>query len=334
MEILVDGHCDTIEVAFDKQKNIDDKSLNFNLKDAKKPMIQMMATFISPEYKNSFKRAKDIINYFYKQYEKFSDEIILVKTKEDKEKVISEQKELKEKATNKILENKFLNSEKSKRKLGILLTIENGRAIENDLKNVDYFYDKGIRVMSINWNEDNLLGCGALTKNDIGLTELGKQYINKLNEKNIIIDISHSSPKTFWDTAKLSEKPIVATHSCCIEICNHPRNLTDEQIKQIAKMNGIIGICYSSTFLSEKKKASSKEIVKHISYIANLVGIDYVGLGSDFDGLEEEHLPTDIKGIKDIDKIKEELKNVGFTKEEIAKIWGENWLRVLRKNLV
>ena len=308
MEILVDGHCDTIEVAFDKQKNIDDKSLNFNLKDAKKPMIQMMATFISPEYKNSLKRAKDIINYFYEQYEKFSDEIILVKTKEDIENL--------------------------KEKFGILLTIENGRAIENDLKNVDYFYDKGIRVMSINWNEDNLLGCGALTKNDIGLTELGKQYINKLNEKNIIIDISHSSPKTFWDTAKLSEKPIVATHSCCIEICNHPRNLTDEQIKQIAKMNGIIGICYSSTFLSEKKKASSKEIVKHISYIANLVGIDYVGLGSDFDGLEEEHLPTDIKGIKDIDKIKEELKNVGFTKEEIAKIWGENWLRVLRKNLV
>ncbi len=309
MEILVDGHCDTIEVAFDKQKNIDDKSLNFNLKDAKKPMIQMMATFISPEYKNSFKRAKDIINYFYNQYEKFYKEIILVKTKEDIEKVI--------------LENK----------VGIVLTIENGRAIENDLKNVDYLYDKGIRIMSINWNEDNLLGCGALTKNDTGLTEFGKQYINKLNEKNIIVDISHSSQKTFWDTVKVSEKPVVATHSCCMSLCNHPRNLNDEQIKQIAKMNGVIGICYSSAFLSENEKADSKKIAQHIAYIANLVGIDYVGLGSDFDGLEEKHLPEDIKGIKDIGKLKEELRNVGFTKKEIEKIWDENWVRVLKENL-
>ncbi len=309
MEVLVDGHCDTIEVAFDKQKNIDNKILNFNLQDAEKPIIQMMATFISPEYKNSFKRAKDIINYFYNQYEKFSKEIILVKTKENIEKVI--------------LENK----------VGIVLTIENGRAIENDLRNVDYLYDKGIRIMSINWNEDNLLGCGALTKNDTGLTEFGKQYINKLNEKNIIVDISHSSQKTFWDAVKVSEKPVVATHSCCMSLCNHPRNLNDEQIKQIAKMNGVIGICYSSTFLSENEKADSKKIAQHIAYIANLVGIDYVGLGSDFDGLEEKHLPEDIKGIKNIGKLKEELKNIGFTQKEIEKIWSQNWLRVLKENL-
>ena len=309
MEVLVDGHCDTIEVAFDKQKNIDNKILNFNLQDAEKPIIQMMATFISPEYKNSFKRAKDIINYFYNQYEKFSKEIILVKTKENIEKVI--------------LENK----------VGIVLTIENGRAIENDLRNVDYLYDKGIRIMSINWNEDNLLGCGALTKNDTGLTEFGKQYINKLNEKNIIVDISHSSQKTFWDAVKVSEKPVVATHSCCMSLCNHPRNLNDEQIKQIAKMNGVIGICYSSTFLSENEKADSKKIAQHIAYIANLVGIDYVGLGSDFDGLEEKHLPETIKGIKNIGKLKEELKNIGFTQKEIEKIWSQNWLRVLKENL-
>lgn len=304
---IIDGHCDTIQVALDKKIDLENESLSFNLKQAreKAPILQMTAAFVNPSYRNSFQRACSIIEYFEQQKQKYSEVLLQVKTKKDIERIEKE------------------------KKVGCLLTIENGSAIEDKIENVEYFYKKGVRVMSITWNEDNLLGCGAQTNIDNGLTEFGKEYIRKLNEKKIIIDISHSSEKTFWDTVKLSEAPIVATHSCCYSLRNHPRNLKDDQIKEIAKNRGIIGVCYCNSFLSKAESASTKDIAKHISYIANLVGIDYVGLGSDFDGLEEEHIPANLKGIGEIDNLIQELRSVGFYESEIEKIMGENWIRVL-----
>ncbi len=304
---IVDGHCDTIQVALDRNVDLEEESLSFNLKQAikKAPILQMTAAYISPKYEKSFQRACDIINHFERQVKKYPEELLQIKNKEDILKVEQE------------------------KKIGCLLTIENGRAIEDKLENVEYFYNKGVKVMSITWNEDNLLGCGALTKQDNGLTEFGKQYVQKLNEKKIIVDVSHSSERTFWDTMKINERPIVATHSCCYSLCQHPRNLKDEQIKQIARNDGIVGICYCTNFLSETGIAGTKEIAKHISYIASLVGVDYVGLGSDFDGLEENEIPTDLKNIGQIDNLVQELRKIGFQKEEIEKIMGENWIRTL-----
>lgn len=310
-KILVDGHCDTISEALDRELRLDSQELNFNLEDAKKqaPILQMTAIYVSPEYPNSFERANKIINKFYQEKEGFSDQVIQVTNQKELNQVIDEQK------------------------VGLLLTIENGRAIEDKLENIDYFYHLGVRLMSITWNEDNLLGTGALTKQDNGLTKLGKEYIKLLNQKGMIIDVSHASENTFWDTIKITEKPVVATHSCVKQLCNHPRNLSDEQIKQIAKMGGIIGMCYCSQFLAEDGRAGSKEIAKHISYITNLVGIDYIGLGSDFDGLDKDEMPLDMKGIKDNDKLEESLKAVGFHEDEINKIMGENWIRVLKEQM-
>lgn len=309
--LIVDGHCDTVQVALDKNVDLENESLSFNLKQAveKAPILQMTAAFINPSYEKPFQRACDIIQHFERQLEKYPKKLRQVKKKEDILKVEQESK------------------------IGCLLTIENGRAIENRLENIEYFYSKGVRVMSITWNEDNLLGCGALTKQDNGLTKLGKEYIQRLNEKKIIVDVSHSSQNTFWDAMKISEEPIVATHSCCYSLCQHPRNLKDEQIKQIAKNGGIIGVCYCTNFLSETGIAGTKEIAKHIAYIANLVGVNYVGLGSDFDGLDEEEIPTDLKSIGQIDNLIQELKQVGFHEDEIEKIMGRNWLKVLEKFL-
>ncbi len=307
--LIVDGHCDTIQKALDKNINLENETLSFNLKQAREkvPILQMTAAFINPSYEKSFQRACDIIQHFERQLKKYPKELIQVKETED-----------------------ILRVEQEK-KIGCLLTIENGRAIEDKLENVDYFYNKGVRIMSITWNEDNLLGCGALTKQDNGLTQLGKAYIQRLDEKKMIVDVSHSSQKTFWDTMKIKEGPIVATHSCCYSLCQHPRNLKDEQIKQIAKNDGMIGICYCTNFLSETGIAGTKEIAKHIAYIANLVGIDYVGVGSDFDGLDEEEIPTDLKNIGQIENLIQELREIGFHKNEIEKIMGRNWIKVLEK---
>ncbi len=306
---IVDGHCDTIQVALDRNMDLEEGSLSFNLKQAmqKAPILQMTAAYISPKYEKSFQRACDIINHFERQIKKYPEELLQVKTKED-----------------------ILTVEQEK-KIGCLLTIENGRAIEDKLENIEYFYKKGVKVMSITWNEDNLLGCGALTKQDNGLTEYGKQYVQKLNEKKMIVDVSHSSEKTFWDTIKINERPSIATHSCCYSLCQHPRNLKDEQIKQIARNNGIVGICYCTNFLSETGIAGTKEIAEHIAHIANLVGVDCVGLGSDFDGLDENEIPTDLKNIGQIDNLVQELKKIGFQEDEIEKIMGRNWIRVIEK---
>lgn len=305
--LIADGHCDTIQVALDRNVDLEEESLSFNLKQAmqKAPILQMTAAYISPKYEKSFKRACGIINHFERQIKKYSEELLQVKTKED-----------------------ILTVEQEK-KIGCLLTIENGRAIEDKLENIEYFYKKGVKVMSITWNEDNLLGCGALTKQDNGLTEFGKQYVQKLNEKKMIVDVSHSSEKTFWDTMKINERPSIATHSCCYSLCQHPRNLKDEQIKQIARNNGIVGICYCTNFLSETGIAGTKEIAEHIAHIANLVGVDYVGLGSDFDGLDENEIPTDLKNIGQIDNLVQELRKIGFQEDEIEKIMGRNWIRIL-----
>ena len=306
---IVDGHCDTIQVALDRNMDLEEGSLSFNLKQAmqKAPILQMTAAYISPKYEKSFQRACDIINHFERQIKKYPEELLQVKTKED-----------------------ILTVEQEK-KIGCLLTIENGRAIEDKLENIEYFYKKGVKVMSITWNEDNLLGCGALTKQDNGLTEYGKQYVQKLNEKKMIVDVSHSSEKTFWDTIKINERPSIATHSCCYSLCQHPRNLKDEQIKQIARNNGIVGICYCTNFLSETGIAGTKEIAEHIAHIANLVGVDCVGLGSDFDGLDENEIPTDLKNIGQIENLIQELKKIGFHEDEMEKIMGKNWVRVLEK---
>lgn len=314
MRILVDGHCDTLEKAVDEKLSIDDRKLQFNLKDIEREkIIQMMAIYIDPKYcdegEGALNRAKEMINKFKIEKSKF-DQIIQINSKNDIE-----------------------GFTKTKQNVGVILTIENGSAICGKIENVDFYAQNGIKVMSIVWNEDNDLGCGAHTKNDTGLTDLGKRYIEELNKRNIIIDISHASEKTFWDTVKYSRKPIVATHSCAYSICPHCRNLKDEQIIQISKLNGVIGICFASDFLNLKEKAKITDIIKHIKYIANLVGVDCVALGSDFDGVSKENIPTDLNGVKDILKLEEALISEGFSKKDVRKIMGENWIRFLKMNL-
>lgn len=308
MNIYADGHCDTLKKAFDKKIDLYSKELDFNLVDADLniPRIQNLAAFVHPDFEDGFERAKNIIEY----YDTVKDKTILIKNLDD----------LKD-----VLENK---------KMGVILSIENGRGVGDNIGNVDWFYEKGIRIMGLTWNEDNLIGCGALTENDTGLTEFGKEYVKKLEDKNILIDVSHASEKTFWDTINNTKKTIIATHSCSYNLCNHPRNLKDDQIKEIAKRGGIIGVCFANKFLNkDKDSASVLDIVKHIEYIIDLVGEDYVGLGSDFDGLGTDFKLNDVSNVGKVDLIENELIKKGYSRNLIDKIMGYNWVRVLKDNL-
>lgn len=310
--MIVDLHSDTIQRAKDENLELNSKKLSVNTYELEKklPYIQCLGTFVNPKYNignGGFKRAISIIDNFYKIYDK--DKMYIIKSKRE-----FESKEL-------------------EKKIGVMLTIENGSAISGKLDNIGILYQKGIRMMGVVWNDDNELASGASTNDDKGLTELGKKYVKKLEDKNIIIDVSHMSKKSFYDTLKATDIPIIASHSCANSVCNHRRNLDDEQIKQIAKRNGVIGICFCKPFLTKENKATVKDIVNHIDYIVNLVGIDYISIGSDFDGVDKEHQLEDIKGVKDIDKLIFELKLRGYSDDDIEKITSKNFIRIANKIL-
>lgn len=294
-----------------------------------------MACFVDSKYLNiengGFIRCNSIINKI-EEYQSKNNCNIIIKNKNDLLEA------LKNVETNigdsiKKIENGSDNIETSS-ETKVILSIENGSAISGDLDNVEYFYNKGVRIASITWNDDNELGCGAKTKNDNGLTELGKKYVNKLNDYGILVDVSHLSEKSFWEVVSITNKPIIATHSNVYNLCKNPRNLKDEQIKAIAKSGGIIGICFYSDFLNNQKRANIKDIVKHIKYIKDLVGIDYIGFGSDFDGMNVEKTAEGVENINLINNITEELKRQCFSCEEIVKIMWNNWSNVLKKSLL
>ena len=314
-DLVLDAHCDTIKEALDEKLSIADIKYAFNLRDVKEklPYIQFLASFVDPEYTNEenggFIRVNKILDKFYFEYDKYSELITIIRKEDNLKEVVANNK------------------------LGVILTVENGSAISGNLDNIDLLYNRGIRIMSVTWNKDNELGCGAETKNDTGLTTLGKKYVEKLNKKNILIDISHLSKKGFYDVINISNKPIVATHSCANKLCKHHRNLTDEQIKEIARIKGVIGVCFYSKFLTNNIIATADDIVNHIEYIANLVGIDHVGLGSDFDGICREDLPIDLKGVKDIDIIFNKMRKRGFSESDILKVSSSNFIRILKSNI-
>lgn len=302
----IDSHCDTLSKALDTGKDLLKNDLQFSIEEANKlgGGIQVMACFIKTLFLSApnggFERCVNILNKF-KDFQKANNVNILVENKND------------------IID--AINSNEIK----VILSIENGAAISGNLENVDYFYNEGVKIMSITWNDDNELGCGAKTENDTGLTKLGFEYVKKLSEKGIIIDVSHLSEKSFWDVINTTEKPVVATHSNVYEICNHSRNLKDNQIKEIARRGGMIGICFYSDFLNSDKKADVKDVVKHIKYIKDLVGINCIGFGSDFDGMSHDETVIGVEDISKLNNIMEEMKFQGFSCEEIVKVMWKNW---------
>ncbi len=211
-----------------------------------------------------------------------------------------------------------------------ILAIEGGEALEGEIENLDYFYNLGVRILTLTWNYDNEL-CGGI--GDIsgdGLTDFGKSVVRKMNESGMVIDVSHISEKGFWDVARCCRKPFIASHSNIKSLCHHKRNLSDGQIKEIINLNGVIGINFYPEFLSETKECSIEKILEHIEYILSLRGEDNVGLGSDFDGIES--LPKGMTGIESVGKLIELMEKRNYGEKLIEKILGENFMRVLKDN--
>ena len=222
-----------------------------------------------------------------------------------------------------------------KTKLGYILALEGAESLGDNLKLLPAFYELGIRIITLTWSRKNMFGEGVDDKVGIdegeGLSRLGKQLVAAMNDLGIVIDVSHLNRKGFQDVVKHSKSPFIASHSCAYSLVEHERNLSDKQIKQIAEAEGCIGINFSSDFLvpnPKKDPATIGHVIEHMQYMVNLVGVDYVSLGSDFDGIEWAPI-----GFENASKFKDLppcLKEAGFSKNDIDKIMGENWHRVFR----
>ena len=219
----------------------------------------------------------------------------------------------------------FLESRKTEKILGGWLGIEGAHALDGKVENIDVLFDAGFRMMSPSHFFDNEMGGSAHGVEKYGLTDKGKEMVRRMEQKGMLVDVAHASKKTLEDVLSIATKPVVVSHTGVKGTCDNNRNLSDEQLRAIAKTGGVIGIGFWDTAVcSEDVKA----IAKAIRHTANVVGVDHVALGSDYDGSVK--VPFDTSGVS---LITEALLNEGFSEDEIFKIMGGNVLKLLGENL-
>lgn len=264
-------------------------------------------------------------------------------------------------------------------RIAAMFGVEGGHMIENDLSKLEALYQRGARYLTLTHNIAPAWATSAAdetTKPDMphkGLTDFGKQVVQRMNQLGMLVDVSHAGEQTFWDVIRLSTKPIIASHSSVYALAKSRRNLKDDQIRAIAKNGGVIQINFNPGFIDStvgsketafmKKHAGEEDslkqtgmgefyrvnylyakykaevdafrpplslLVDHIDYIVKLVGIDYVGLGSDFDGIN--YTPAHLNDVTAYPLITKALVERGYHKKDIFKILGGNFLRVLKAN--
>lgn len=217
------------------------------------------------------------------------------------------------------------------RKVSAFIGIESGRAIDGKIENLDYLYKRGVRSMSLTWNESNALaeGSGDASKSRGGLTKLGERVIRRMNEIGMIVDVSHSSRETVRDILRISSDPVIATHSCCYSLRKFHRNLRDDQIESICKGGGVVGINFYSKHLVESGRADVSDVADHIDHLVEIGGIGCAAIGSDYDGMLVP--ASGLENVGKLENLTKELIRRGYTKEDIIGIYGYNFIRVLEQ---
>lgn len=334
---IVDMHCDTISIIWESRKNnisqkknsihqLSQNNLHMDIQKMKRAsyLIQNFAMYIDLKREiDPFAYVLELIEVFQDEMEKNKNDISVIKTYDE------------------ILEN-----EKQGR-MSALMTIEEGGCCKGEIKNLETLYQLGARMMTLTWNYPNELGNPniftegqsvaqngfCMFDNSKGLTEKGFVFIERMEELGMIIDVSHLSDAGFWDIAKNTKKPFVASHSNARALCGHCRNLTDDMIKAIADRGGVIGLNYYGCFLNETNDSHSSvaRMAEHARHMINVGGCECLGLGSDFDGIDGE---LEIQDCSQMYKLVDELERQHFTSAEIENIFYRNVMRVYKEMLV
>lgn len=220
--------------------------------------------------------------------------------------------------------------DKRKGRKSIMLGIENGLALEHDLRNLHHFAQRGIVYITLCHNGDNDIcdsARGCNTHN--GVSQFGEKVIQEMNRLGIMVDMSHAGEKSFYDALDISSQPIVCSHSNCRALCDHPRNLTDDQLRRLAAKGGVAHTTFYHGFLQKTGEADILDGIRHLEHAIKVMGIDHVGIGTDFDG---DGGVCGMRDASDIQQFTLQLLRRRYSEDDIAKIWGGNWLRVMAMN--
>lgn len=214
-------------------------------------------------------------------------------------------------------------------KRAIMLAVENGYAIGRDLSNVERLRSKGVVYITLCHNGDNDI-CDSARGNSEhgGLSAFGHEVVREMNRVGMMIDLSHAAESTFWQVLECSERPVVCSHSSCRALCDHPRNLTDEQMRALAAKGGVVQVTMYSGFLRKDGEATLDDFLAHLQHAIDVAGIDHVGIGTDFDG---DGKVIGCSSASQLRNVTRELLRRGLSAADIEKIWGSNWLRVMRQ---
>ena len=218
---------------------------------------------------------------------------------------------------------------KAEGKKAIMMGIENGYAIGKDIANVERFRNRGIVYMTLCHNGNNQL-CGSCRDNEenLGVNAFGEQVIHEMNRVGMMVDISHAGVQTFYDALDISTKPIVASHSSARALCNHPRNLYDDQMRALAAKGGVAQVTLYNGFLKEVGQATIEDAIAHLNHMVDVMGIEHVGIGTDFDG---DGGIIGCASASELINFTRHLLKERYSEEDIRRIWGGNFLRVMKE---
>ena len=215
-----------------------------------------------------------------------------------------------------------------------LLTVEEGGVLNGNRNRLEELYQRGVRLITLTWNYENCIGypnSRNAQEMQKGLKSFGKQMVAEMNERGMLVDVSHLSDGGFWDCIRLSKKPIIASHSNARALCAHPRNLSDEMLCALGECGGVVGLNFYPQFLQSDRSAEVLDIAKHGMHILQKAGEDSVALGTDFDGFEAGQ--NWLRGIEEIECVWDALKKAGMTERQLDKLSYQNVKRVLEEVL-
>ena len=298
---FIDAHADTITRAMLRDQNMFSNNLHVDferLLEFDAP-VQVFAIWLADRYvDNAFQRANLQIDFFESEVAKHSDIIEIALTLDD------------------LIRNA------SNNKISAILSIEGAEPLEGKIENVDHFYNRGVRIMSLTWNRENELGFGQATGSEEGIKPFGAEVLQRMEELGIIVDVSHINEAGFWDIHNLTSRPYMASHSNTFTVTPHNRNLRDDQIRAMVDRGGIIGLVLYPLLLSQNDTATIVDIMAHIRHFLDLGAGGNLGLGGDLDGFRD--MPTGLTCVRSFKILEREIAEA-FDEGTSRRIMSQNF---------
>lgn len=315
---LIDMHCDTLwkMMDLDKHGNLEDNNCSVSIPNMKKggTMAQFFACFgyldhflSKGGYDGCYSHIIQMTEFFKSQLQQYAGDIAPA------------------------CSAKQIKDNKAAGKISAILTVEEGGILNGNIDRLQELYDCGVRLITLMWNHENCIGYPNSKSASMmwqGLKPFGMKVVEQMNELGMIIDVSHSSEGTFRDIMECNNGPIVASHSNCRALCDHPRNLSDEMIRELANAGGVAGLNFYGPFLGTALQSRLDEMVYHILHMINVGGSDFPAIGTDFDGFDGME-KMDIADAGHMELLWNGLQRKGVSEVQLDKIWSGNAMRVL-----